>query len=136
MVRRETMDGWFNLGQVSPASRKPVEITFTNGFTNRDTVLRLMLPVATSERLEGRRIVVDGKFDEWDDADLVQDGPLVQMLSRPMLQRQELRLASTPSRVYTGWAEDNFNFAFSVGGITRSYLLKGGQNFVEFESRR
>ena len=136
MVRRETMDGWFNLGQITPAARKPVEITFTNGFTNRDSVLRLMLPVAVSERLEGRRIVVDGRFDEWDQADLVQDGPLVQMLSRPMVQRQELRLASTPSRVYTGWAEDNFNFAFSVGGITPGDLLKGSQNFVDYESRR
>lgn len=136
MVQRETMDGYFDLSQITPAARKPVEITFTNGFKNQDSVLRLMLPVATSERLEGRRIVADGRFDEWDDADLIQNGPLVRMLSRPTLQHQELRLASTPSRVYTAWAEDNFYFAFALQGITPENMLKGSQNFVDYEFRR
>lgn len=135
-VRRETMDGYFDLSRITPAARKPVEITFTNGFTNQDTVLRLMLPVATCERLEGRRIVTDGRFDEWDDADLIHNGPLVRMLSRPTLQRQELRLASTRSLVYTAWAEDNFYFAFALQGITPENMLKGSQNFVDYEFRR
>ena len=136
MVRRETMDARFDLAQLAPANRRPVEMTFTNGFTNRDSVLRLMLPVAASERLEGRRVVTDGRFDEWDDADLAHSGALVQMLSRPAVQRQEIRAASTPSRVYTAWAEDNFYVAFGVGGITPENLLKGSQNFVDYESRR
>jgi hypothetical protein len=95
-----------------------------------------MLPVAATERLEGRRIVTDGRFDEWDDADLVHSGPLVQMLSRPQVQSQEIRSATTTSRVYTAWAEDNFYVAFALGGITPDNLLKGSQNFVDYESRR
>ena len=141
MVRRETMDATFDLGRLpdgrtSAESRRPAEITFTNGFTNRDSVLRLMLPVAASERLEGRRVVTDGRFDEWDDADLAHNGPLVQMFSRPTVQRQEIRQASTPSRLYTAWAEDNFYVAFGVQGITPANLLKGSQNFVDYEDRR
>ena len=136
VVRRETMDARFDLGQISPAARRPVELTFTNGFTNRDSVLRLMLPVAASERLEGRRVVIDGRFDEWDDADLIQDGPMVRMLDRPSVQRQEIRAASTPSKVYTAWAEDHFYVAFALQGITPANLLKGSQNFVDYESRR
>jgi hypothetical protein len=136
MVRRETMDARFDLARLAPAGRRPLEMTFTNGFTNRDSVLRLVLPVAACERLEGRRVVTDGRFDEWDDADLVHSGPLVQMLNRPSVQRQELRPASTPSRVYTAWAEDNFYVAFGVQGITPENLLKGSQNFVDYDARR
>ena len=135
-VRRESLDGRFRLGELEPRDRRPVELTFTNGFTNRDSVLRVVLPVATSERVAGREFVTDGQFYEWDPADLVHDGALVQMMSRPVLQRQELRLASTVSRVYTGWAEDNFCVAFAVGGITPENLLKGSQNFVDYEFRR
>jgi hypothetical protein len=135
-VRREYLDARFDLDKVTPAARGPVGVSFTNGFTNRDSTLNLMLPVATSERVEGRRVVTDGKFDEWDAEDLIQDGPLVQMLSRPSLQRQELRPAATPATVYTGWAEDNFYFAFGVGGITPANLLKGSQNFVDYQFRR
>lgn len=136
VVRRETMEARFDVGQLSPAARRPVELTFTDGFTNRDNVLRLMLPVATTERLEGRRVVTDGIFDEWDNADLIQDGPLVQMLSRPAVQRQEIRPASTSSKVYTAWAEHHFYLAFALEGITPENLLKGSQNFVDYESRR
>jgi hypothetical protein len=58
------------------------------------------------------------------------------MLSRPTVQRQEIRAASTTSRVYTAWAEDNFYVAFALQGITPANLLKGSQNFVDYESRR
>lgn len=136
VVRRETMEARFDAAQLSPEARRPVELTFTNGFTNRDSILRLVLPVATSERLEGRRVVTDGRFDEWDDADLIHNGPLVQMLSRPAVQRQEVRPASTSSKVYTAWAEDHFYVAFALQGITPENLLKGSQNFVDYESRR
>jgi hypothetical protein len=135
MVRRETLDARFDLARVAPAARRPVEMTFTNGFTNRDSVLRLILPVAASERLEGRRVATDGRFDEWDDADLIHSGPLVQMVSRPTVQRQELRPASTSSKIYTAWAEDNFYVAFALQGITPANLLKGSQNFVDYDPR-
>jgi hypothetical protein len=135
-VRRESLDAHFLLEKLTPAARAPLGVSFTNGFTNRDSTLSIVLPVAASERVAGRRIITDGKFDEWDAEDLIQDGPLVQMLSRPALQRQELRRASTPARVYTGWAEDNFYFAFGLQGITPQNLLKGSQNFVDYQFRR
>jgi hypothetical protein len=130
------MDARFDLDQVSAAARAPVEVTFTNGFTGKDSVVKLVLPVAASEHGEGRRLLVDGRLDEWDDADLIQDGPLVQMLSRPDLQRQALRFASTPSRVYTSWAPDHFYLAFSLKGITPDRMLRGSQNFVDYQFRR
>ena len=136
-VRRETLEARFNLDQLTPEARKPVEVTFTSGFNSeRRSTVKLALPLATSEHAEGRRLAVDGKLDEWQPADLVQDGPMVLMHSRPALQRQELRLASTPSRVYTGWAEDGFYVAFALKGITPENLLKGSQNFVDYQFRR
>jgi hypothetical protein len=136
-VRRETLEARFDLTRLTPEARQPVEVTFTNGFNaERRSTVRLVLPVATSEHAEGRRLAVDGKLDEWQEADLIQDGPMVQMLSRPALQKQELRFASTPSRVYTGWAEDGLYVAFSLKGITPENLLKGSQNFVDYKFRR
>jgi hypothetical protein len=135
-VRRQTMDARFDLDKITPAARAPVEVTFTNGFTGRDSVVKLVLPVGASEHAEGRRLSVDGRLDEWDAADLIQDGPMVQMLSRPDLQRQELRFASTPSRLYTAWGPDHFYLAFSVKGITPGNMLKGSQNFVNYQFRR
>ena len=98
MVRRETLDASFDLARPAPPARRPVEMTFTNGFTNRDSVLRLVLPVAASERLEGRRVATDGRFDEWDDADLIHSGPLVQMVSRPTVQRRSCAPLPRPQR--------------------------------------
>jgi len=136
-VRRETLEARFDLARLTPEARQPVEVTFTSGFNSeRRSTVRLVLPVATSEHAEGRRLAVDGKLDEWQEADLIQDGPMVQMLSRPALQKQELRVASTPAKVYTGWAEDGLYVAFSLKGITPENLLKGSQNFVDYKFRR
>lgn len=136
-VRRESLEALFNLDQVTPEARNPLEVTFTSGFNaERSSTVKLVLPVAASERIEGRRLAVDGRLGEWEPADLIQDGPMVQMLSRPALQRQELRLASTPSRIYTAWGEDALYVAFALGGITPERLLKGSQNFVDYQFRR
>lgn len=134
-VRRETMEASFDLSKITPAAQQPSELSFINGFTNRATPLKLVLPVAATERLEGRRLSVDGKLDEWHSADLLQDGPMVKMLSRPAVQRQDLEPASTPARVYSGWAADNFYLAFDLSGISTA-ALTGSQNFVNYQFRR
>ena len=135
-VRHETLDARLDLDRLGPGSRRPAELTFTDGFTNRASVLRMSLPAAASERIEGRALATDGRLDEWATEDLIHDGPLVQMLCRPALQRQELRPASQPSRVYTGWTGGHFHFAFDLKGITPENLLKGSQNFVDYQFRR
>ena len=65
-----------------------MELTFTDGYTRNTTSLQLRLPVGTSDRREGK-LKIDGQLDDdWFPADLVNDGPLVKMLSRPSLQAQ------------------------------------------------
>jgi hypothetical protein len=63
----------------------------------------MVLPVGFSDRREGR-LSIDGSLEDWMPEDAVQNGPLVRMLNRPALQKQELQLAATSSSLYTGWA--------------------------------
>ena len=135
-VRREHMDARFDPKAISPAGRKPVEVVFTNGFNNRSQSVRVVAPVAASDRREGQ-LAIDGRLEphEWMDLDLLQDGPLVRMLSRPDLQRHQLRLAEPASKVYSGWAEGNFYVAFELEGIS-PVAAGAGQNFVNYQFRR
>ena len=134
-VQRAVLEGRFHLDKVTPAARQPMELTFTNGFNNRQTALQVVLPVATSDRREGM-IKFDGQLaEDWDAADLVQDGRLVKMLNRPGLQKHELQFAEVPSRVYTSWAGANFYVAFDLGGVNPSGVARA-QNFVDYQFRR
>lgn len=135
-VRRETVEAAFDLTKITAGPRQSAELTFVNGFTNRPTTLKLVLPVAASERVEGRRLAIDGKLDEWEPADLIQDGRLVRMLDRPNIQRQALEGAEKDAKVYTGWADDHFYLAFGLDGIDPERLKFGGQNFVDYQFRR
>lgn len=140
-IQRAVLDAKFDPAQVTPAARQPVELTFTNGFnTDRQTALRVVLPVANSDRREDDRISIDGIIgDDWDDADLLQDGPLVRMLNRPGLQRHALEFADVPSRVYTSWAGGYFYVAFNLAGINPAGAGAAGraaQNFVDYQFRR
>jgi hypothetical protein len=119
-----------------PAARRPMELTFTNGFDRRTASLKVALPVATSDRREGRPLPIDGRIeDDWNPADLVHSGPLVRMLSRPGLQRQRLEPASTPAKVYTTWAAGHFYVAFDLAGINPGALGRA-RNFVDYQFRR
>jgi hypothetical protein len=138
-VARAGIEGRFDLSKVTPAGRSPMELTFTNGFRKVGSNLKVVLPVATSDRREGNRLAIDGRLeDDWDDADLVHDGPLVKMLSRPGLQRQQLEFAGTKSKVYTSWAAGNFYVAFDLGGISSNAAagVAAGQNFADYQFRR
>jgi hypothetical protein len=92
-----------------------------------------VLPVAVSDRREGR-LSIDGVFDDWTNEDAIQDGPMVRMFTSPAIQRQELELASTPSRLYTAWAMENFYVAFSLQGISEN--KQASRNFVDYQQRR
>lgn len=135
-VRREFLDAQFDPTKITPATRKPMEFTFTSGFDNRTAAMGVVMPVAASDRREGAlRIDGDLPESEWHAADLLQDGPMVRMLSRPALQRQQLQFAEGKSRLYSGWAERNFYVAFDLEGIS-----PGGagpaRNFVDYQFRR
>lgn len=133
-VRRETMNARFDLAQGDSAQHAPVEITFTNGFTRQTSPLKLVLPVSKTQRREGR-LQIDGSLGDWDAADAIQNGPLVQMLSRPAVQQLDLRFAATPSEVYTGWADANFYLAFKLAGVDVNGL-RATRNFVDYQFGR
>jgi hypothetical protein len=134
-VRRANIDARFNIDKITPAARRPLELTFTNGFNNRTASLQMVLPIATSDRHEGP-LPIDGKIeDEWNEADLIQNGPLVKMLSRPSLQRQKLESAATSAKVYTTWAAGSFFVAFDLGGVSATNAGRA-RNFVDYQFRR
>jgi hypothetical protein len=133
-VLRTSLDAKFDTNELSPSSRLPMEVDFIDGATRVLSPLRLVLPVSASDRREGR-LAIDGTLDDWTDADLLQNGPMVVMLDRPDLQRQALQRASSPTKLYSAWAAENFYLAFSVQGIAEESLHRA-QNFVSYKERR
>ncbi len=133
-VLRSSLDAKFDAEQLTPSSRLPMQVDFIDGSTHVPSPLRVVLPVAASDRREGR-LSIDGTLDDWVESDAMQDGPMIVMLNRPALQRQELQRAATPTRVYSAWAAENFYIAFSLQGIAEG-LQHHAQNFVTYKDRR
>jgi hypothetical protein len=133
-VRRYSIDAKVDPTKLKKIDRRPVEITFTNGFTKKTSQLRMILPVAVSDRREGL-LNLDGALNDWSPDDAICDGPMVKMFNRPALQAQELQGASTPTQIFTGWADENFYVAFKVGGLSQS-PIKTVRNFVNYQFRR
>lgn len=133
-VRREEMTGRFNLDAIRPGSPKPVEVTFTHGYKQTRTPLKLIVPVGVSDRREGG-LRIDGSLDDWTPEDAIQNGPLVQMFTRPTVQQQELKFADTPTELYTTWGGDHFYIAFRLAGVARQDL-QSARNFIEYQFRR
>jgi hypothetical protein len=133
-VSRYSMDARVDPTKLRKVDRRPVEITFTNGFTKKTSSLRMVLPVAITDRREGL-LDLNGSLDDWSPDDAIQDGPMVRMFNRPALQAQELQGASTPAQVYTGWADENFYLAFKMTGLSQS-PVKTVRNFVSYQFRR
>jgi hypothetical protein len=132
-VRRFNMDASVNLDRLATESRQPIELLFTNQLTNRQSLLRVVAPVAISDRRGPPKI--NGDLDDWSQADRIHDGPLVRMFNRPAVQKLELQYASTPTQVYSGWSPEEFYLAFQVNGAQPS---NGGveRSFVEYQFRR
>jgi hypothetical protein len=122
-----------NLDQVTANSRKPIEISFTDGYTGSTYAAKAMAPVAPSVRREGE-LQIDGKLRDWTDDDLIQDGPLVKMVDRPSIQRWRVEPTSSATRVFTGWSDDNFYVAFRTSGVSPGEETR--RNFVEYQFRR
>src|SRR5205814_6583395 len=106
-----------NLNNITSESRKPIDLLFTNDLTNRESLLRVVAPIAISDRLGPGPLKIDGSLEDWSAADSIQDGPLVRMFNRPAIQRLELQTASTSTQVYSGWAQNDFYVAFKVNGV-------------------
>ncbi len=133
-VRSAQVEAAVDLSRLSPATRQPVELTFTQGFTRRQTPVRLVLPVAASERRYGQ-LSIDGSLDDWDPIDAIQNGPLVSFLSRPNLQSQQLQFDALPVQLFSGWADENFYLAFKVSGLQEA-APRVSRNFVDYQFRR
>jgi len=123
------------LNDVTPASRQPLAITFVDGFTGRSHHLQVMAPVAWCEKRQGAPPRPDGTLSDWVPEDALHEGKLVQMNSRPSVQDQELRYASTDSAIYSSWSAAAFHLGFRVDGIEKPTTISG-RNFVEHELRR
>jgi hypothetical protein len=92
-------------------------------------------PVAASQRLRVEPII-DGSLDDWSAADAIQlDRPLVRMLNRPALQRQEFQSVDMPASIYSGWSDDSFFLAFRLGGV-EPLNVQSTRNFVDYQARR
>jgi hypothetical protein len=133
-VRRYWVDAQIDPHRVRPRDRTPVGVTFTNGFTKRTSMVKMILPVAPTDRREGR-LSIDGTLSDWSSDDALHDGPLLKMLSRPALQAQRLEPAEGSASIYSGWADENFYLAFKVTGRSASGI-RAVRNFVSYQFRR
>ncbi len=133
-VRRAMMTAQVDPARVRNLDRTPIQITFTDGFSRNTSTVKMSLPVAVSERREGR-LNIDGSLEDWSPDDLIQNGPLLRMFNRPALQAQQLQNAGGASSVYTGYADENFYVAFKVTGLS-SGEAKVVRNFVNYQFRR
>jgi hypothetical protein len=132
-VQRFSMDARVNLDRITPDSRKPIEISFVDGYTHVLFNTQAALPVATSTRREGN-IQIDGKLNDWSGDDLIHDGNLTKMVDRPSIQHWRIEPSSAASQIYTGWSDDDLYVAFHVNGISSHQDLH--RNFVDYEFRR
>ncbi|MDB5295186.1 MAG: hypothetical protein JWO31_1169, partial [Phycisphaerales bacterium] len=141
-VLRAGLTAAFDPAKITPAAQQPadLELAVESKEVKFVSKLRLALPVASSDRREGR-FALDGKLEDWTPADRIQDGPLVRMLARPAVLGQRLEPASTATQLYTNWTPANLYLAFGLNGVggTGGAGGPGGNrnfNFVEYQNRR
>ena len=125
----------FDLNAIDVKDRRPVALRFVNGFNNAESKLQMVLPVAPTDRLGPGMNINDGKLDDWNAADAIQDGPMVRMFNRPAVQKQQIQYADESSHVYTGWGDEKFYVAFHLDGATASDA-RTSRNFVDYQFRR
>jgi hypothetical protein len=132
-VQRFSLEARVDLNDVNGQSRQPVEISFLDGYTHDEYRAQAMLPVAISDRREGR-LTIDGNLDDWDQSYEIHSGPLTRMLDRPTVQSWTIEPAQTSSTLFSGWSEDDFYLAFHVQGCATGQPLH--RNFIEQQFRR
>jgi hypothetical protein len=134
-VLRARTQARFDLNLLSAESDKPLELTLLGGTVGQTVACPFVAPVAASQRLRVEPII-DGSLDDWSAADAIQlDRPLVRMLNRPALQRQEFQSADMPASIYSGWSDDSFFLAFRLGGV-EPLNVQSTRNFVDYQARR
>jgi hypothetical protein len=134
-INRAVLEAQVALGRLTPASQRPVKIAFQDGFTGKPYMLEAVVPVARCERLEGPPPKIDGSLGDWSADDALHEGKLVQMLDRPAVQRQELKLAPTSSSIYSSWSDANFYVGFKVDGAEIG-MTNAGTSFLQYDFRR
>ena len=132
-VQNATLSARFDLSRIGAEARQPLQLEFVNGFTRLAYPMSIRLPVSVCERREGP-LAIDGKLDDWSDADALQDGPLVLMMDRPSVQKQELKFAGGDSKIYSAFGRDNFYLAFSLEGLSPDEHQ--AHNDVYYDARR
>ena len=138
-VKRLTAPARVDLDRLGAETRKPIQLKFTDFHRDRPATVPLYMtvhvPVAASDKREGK-LNIDANLGDWDDAaDAIHIGPLVAMLDRPTLQKQTVRPASTDARLYCNWVPKQLYVAFKLDGVT-SGASKVEQNFVDYQLRR
>jgi len=132
-VQRFSLEARVDLENLSPDSYQPVELSFVDGYTRDEYRSQAVLPIAVSDRREGR-LTIDGNLDDWDPSYEIHSGQLTKMLDRPAVQARKIEPAQTSSTLFSGWGEDNFYLAFHVQGCAAGQPLH--RNFIESQFRR
>lgn len=133
-VQPATISADFDLDKLTPAGLDPLGASFVDGYNNKAVSrIAVRIPVAATDRREGP-LTLDGKLNDWTDADAIQNGPLVLMMNRPNLQKQQLQLAAVNARVYSGWGRENLYLAFALEGLSPEEHQ--AHNDVYYQSRR
>jgi len=125
-----------DLDRLGPEARQPIQLKFTDEKRNRPHYLTVVAPVAHCDKREGQLNISDANLGDWDDnADAVHLGPLVSMLDRPILQKQAMQPASTPSSLYANWVDKQLYLAFKLQGVSTGES-RVEKNFVDYQLRR
>ena len=132
-VAPATISADFNLDRINASALTPLTVTCVTGFTNSAYRLSTRIPIAVTDRYEGPQ-KLDGRLDDWNEAEAVQDGPLVLMMNRPALQDAKLQYASHPAKLYSRWGSQNLYLAFQLEGISASQ--REAHNDVYYQARR
>ncbi|MGE5610922.1 MAG: hypothetical protein ACM359_16855, partial [Bacillota bacterium] len=134
-VNRFHITTQINLDKLTAASRQPARVTFIDGFTGRSYTVPVMVPLAYTEQRQDAPPQIDGDLGDWAPEDALHEGPLVQMLSRPMVEHQEFRLAQLPSAIYSTWTPSWLYFGFRVEGA-ETLPANAESSFITYQANR
>jgi hypothetical protein len=133
-VKRFPMEARIDASQVQNTDRRPLELTFTEGYKKVSHAIHVVLPVANTDRRTAA-IVFNGSLEDWKAEDAILNGPMVQMFNRPAIQKQEMQLATTQSQIFSGWSDESLYFAFKLDGLSQADV-RAAKNFVTYQSGR
>ena len=130
-VRRFNLDVAVKVDELAGNSNKPLELTFTDDLTSHVSPIQIVAPVAVCDHRGNGPLKIDGDLKDWSQADTLQNGPLIRMMNRPSIQKQDLERSTTSSQIYSGWGNDSFYLAFTLHGCQG---ISGGAetNFIQY----